>query len=180
MAGMDYDYLVFIGRFEPFHNGHHAVISHALRIAKHVIVLIGSANKARTIRNPWNVAEREVMIRAAFPHERERILIRPLRDHLYSDPLWVSDVQRAVGSLVRPDIENPRIGLIGYPKDHSSYYLRMFPQWQFVPTANLGGVSATDLRDYLFASREPDVGRDLLIRAGVPEPVFAMLMSFRD
>ena len=31
---MDFDYLVFIGRFEPFHNGHAAVARHALTKAR--------------------------------------------------------------------------------------------------------------------------------------------------
>lgn len=39
-----YDYLVFIGRFEPFHNGHAAVARHALGKARKLIVLIGSAD----------------------------------------------------------------------------------------------------------------------------------------
>jgi bifunctional NMN adenylyltransferase/nudix hydrolase len=40
---MRHDYLVFIGRFEPLHNGHLAVLRHALVLADKVIVLIGSA-----------------------------------------------------------------------------------------------------------------------------------------
>jgi bifunctional NMN adenylyltransferase/nudix hydrolase len=75
-----FDYLVFIGRFEPFHRGHFAVVERALKLAQQVIILIGSANKPRTIRNPWTIAEREVMIRAAFEHDSDRLIIRPLRD----------------------------------------------------------------------------------------------------
>ncbi|MGH1560634.1 adenylyltransferase/cytidyltransferase family protein [Caulobacter segnis] len=42
---MRYDYLVLIGRFQPFHNGHLAVLRHALRLADKVIVLVGSAGQ---------------------------------------------------------------------------------------------------------------------------------------
>jgi bifunctional NMN adenylyltransferase/nudix hydrolase len=173
------DYLVFIGRFEPFHRGHYGVAERALKLAEKVIILIGSANKPRTIRNPWTIAEREVMIRAAFERENDRLQIRPLRDHLYNDALWVSDVQRLVAEIIGPEWQNKKVGLIGYNKDHSSYYLEMFPQWEFVNAVNLAGISASDLRDYLF-SGPGDVGKDLLIKAGVPEPVFAMLRGFRD
>ena len=176
---MRFDYLVFIGRFEPFHNGHHAVVARALTLAQQVIVLIGSASKPRSIRNPWNVAEREVMIRASFPKDAERLSIRPLRDHLYNDALWVSEVQRTVAECTK-DAPSPRIGLIGHRKDLSSYYLEMFPQWDFVNTMNIAGVSASDLRDYLFDSVTRDEGKDLLIQANVPAPVFAMLKGFRD
>lgn len=47
-----YKYLVFIGRFQPFHSGHKAVIDEALKRADEVIMLIGSANLPRSLRNP--------------------------------------------------------------------------------------------------------------------------------
>ncbi len=177
---MRFDYLVFIGRFEPFHNGHQAVIARALSLAQHVIVLVGSANTPRSIRNPWNFCEREVMMRAAFPNEAARLLIRPLRDHLYNDALWVSEVQRTVAECTKDAPKTPKIGLIGHQKDQSSYYLEMFPQWELVSSANVAGVSATDLRDYLFDNESRDLGKDLLIQAAVPAPVFSMLKGFRD
>ena len=42
--GYQYDYLVFIGRFQPFHLGHKSVVDEALKLAENVIMLIGSAN----------------------------------------------------------------------------------------------------------------------------------------
>jgi bifunctional NMN adenylyltransferase/nudix hydrolase len=177
---MQFDFLVFIGRFEPFHNGHYSVVERALKLAHQVIILIGSSRKPRTIRNPWNASEREVMIRAAFATESARLLIHPLRDHLYNDAMWVSEVQRlvATASSAVPNAKaGPKIGLIGHRKDETSYYLAMFPQWELVNTVNVAGVSASDLREDLFAG---DPGRELLIRAAVPEPVFAMLKGFRE
>jgi bifunctional NMN adenylyltransferase/nudix hydrolase len=174
-----FDYLVFIGRFEPFHRGHFSVVERALKVAKQVIVLIGSANKPRTIRNPWTAAEREVMIRAAFDSDSPRLLIRPLRDHLYNDALWIKDVQQLVADATGSQDSSLRIGLIGCNKDYSSYYLKMFPQWTLVNAVNCAGISASELRDYLF-SGAGDPGKDLLIKAGVPDPVFAMLKGFRD
>ena len=87
---MDYDYLVFIGRFEPFHNGHAAVARYALSRARKVIFLVGSADTPRTIRNPWTVAERAVMIQSALGDAGDRLIIRPLRDHLYNESLWIA------------------------------------------------------------------------------------------
>lgn len=176
---MQFDYVVFIGRFEPFHNGHHAVVSRALKLAERVIVLVGSANKPRSIRNPWNVSEREVMIRSAFPNDASRLIIRPLRDHLYNDSLWVTDVQRTVAEITASS-PGAKVALIGHRKDSSSQYLEMFPQWELIHSPNVAGVSASDLREYLFAGGEGDLGKDLLIKAAVPEPVFAMLKGFRE
>ena len=172
---MQFDHLVFIGRFEPFHHGHRAVIERALTLASRVIVLVGSANKPRTNRNPWNAHEREVMILESFPESRDRILVRPLRDHLYNETQWVTEVQRIVHAASEG---SQKVGLIGYSKDRTSYYLKSFPQWKLVEAPNVEGVSATELRHSLFLMDE-DPGQRLLLKAGLPDPVFEMLMAFR-
>ena len=70
---MDYDYLVFIGRFEPFHNGHLAVARYGLTRARKIVFLVGSADTPRTIKNPWTVAERTVMIESALADAASRL-----------------------------------------------------------------------------------------------------------
>ena len=181
------DYLVFIGRFEPFHNGHAAVARHALARARKLIVLIGSADTPRTIKNPWTVAERAVMIQSSLADAADRLLIRPLHDHLYNESQWIAAVQRAVAEAIRADQGsadggnvNAKIGLIGQDKDASSYYLREFPQWPLVDVRQTETLSATELRRYLFeANRLDSHGGLMLIRANVPGPVFDMLDAFR-
>jgi bifunctional NMN adenylyltransferase/nudix hydrolase len=181
-TAVDFDYLVFIGRFEPFHNGHAAVARHALGRAKNVIFLIGSADTPRTLRNPWTVAERAVMIQAALDGVGDRLIIRPLRDHLYNESLWVAGVQRTVADAIRDHRgdANARVGLIGFDKDASSYYLREFPQWPLVDVQHTEALSATELRRYLFEAGDIDFhGALLMLRANVPQPVFEMLEAFR-
>ncbi|WP_425508306.1 bifunctional nicotinamide-nucleotide adenylyltransferase/Nudix hydroxylase [Tahibacter amnicola] len=175
---MRFDYLVFIGRFEPFHNGHHAVVRHALGLAAKVIILVGSAGKPRSTRNPWNANEREVMIRAAVGAEADRLLIRPLSDHLYNETAWISLVQRQVAAAIADDggAADARVGLVGRDKDASSYYLREFPQWELCNVQHCEVLSATEIRDHLFSA---DEGGQLLIKANVPPPVAAMLEAFR-
>ena len=131
---MEFDYLVFIGRFEPFHNGHAAVARLALSRARKLIFLVGSADAPRSLRNPWPVAERAVMIQAALDGHAHRLLIRPLRDHLYNEAQWIANVQRQVADALRNDgaAADAKVGLIGMDKDASSYYLREFPQWPLV------------------------------------------------
>lgn len=179
---MDYDYLVFIGRFEPFHNGHAAVARHALGKARKLIFLVGSADTPRTIKNPFTVAERAVMIQSALADAAERLIVRPLRDHLYNEAQWIAAVQRAVAEAIRLDGggADARIGLIGQDKDASSYYLREFPQWSLVDVQHTATLSATELRRYLYEANQVDShGGLMLIRANVPGPVFDMLDAFR-
>ena len=62
MVQRDFDFLVFIGRFQPYHNGHHTVVTEALRRASFLVLLLGSAHRPRCTRNPWTFAEREAMV----------------------------------------------------------------------------------------------------------------------
>lgn len=175
---MRFDYLVFIGRFEPLHNGHLAVARHGLSLARKLIILVGSARKPRSTRNPWNASEREVMIRAALADAGDRVLFCPLADHLYSETLWVAEVQRTVAEIVHADGGEPEaaIGLIGREKDSSSYYLQEFPQWELVDVQHCEVLSATEIRNYLFSG---DEGAMLMVKANVPVPVHGMLEAFR-
>jgi len=179
---MEHDYLVFIGRFEPFHNGHAAVARHALARARKLIVLVGSADTPRTIRNPWSASERAVMIRAALGEDSARVLVHPLRDHLYNEAQWITSVQRTVAEAIRIDggAEDARVGLVGQDKDASSYYLAEFPQWPLLDVRRSETLSATDLRRYLFEADGPSASGALrLLEANVPTPVYEMLDAFR-
>lgn len=181
-APRELDYLVFIGRFEPFHVGHAAVARYALSKARKLIFLVGSADTPRTTKNPWTVAERAVMIEAALGAEMARAVVRPLRDRLYSETLWIADVQRTVADVLREDgaPDAAKVGLVGQDKDRSSYYLREFPQWTLVDVQHTESLSATELRRYFFDAGSPDgEGGMLLLKANVPAPVFAMLEAFR-
>ncbi|MGO3322452.1 MAG: adenylyltransferase/cytidyltransferase family protein, partial [Psychrobacter faecalis] len=96
----DYRYLVFIGRFQPFHCGHKAVVDEALKRADNVIMLIGSANLPRSLRNPFSVDERAAMIKNAYsPAEAARIHCVGLDDALYNDTRWLQYVQTGVKSV---------------------------------------------------------------------------------
>ena len=179
---MDFDYLVFIGRFEPFHNGHAAVARYALTRARKVIFLVGSADTPRTIKNPWSVGERAVMIQSALADTADRLIIRPLRDHLYNESQWIATVQRTVADAIKADggQASAHIGLIGKDKDATSYYLQEFPQWDLVDVKHTETLSATELRRYLYEANQLEShGGRMMIRANVPGPVFDMLEAFR-
>lgn len=153
----DFDYLIFIGRFQPFHLGHKSVIDEALKRAKNVIMLIGSANLPRSLRNPFTVEERTSMIKGAYNEATaERIHCVGLDDALYNDTRWLQYVQACVKS-VTGDISNQtvKVGLIGHSKDSSSYYLSLFPNWASVSVPNYHNLSATPLRDGFLMGATP-------------------------
>ena len=155
MSNKTFDFLVFIGRFQPFHIGHLKVIETALAQAEHVILLVGSSYQARSLRNPWTFAEREQFIQEAFADVGERLIIAPLLDETYNDQAWITRVQQTVQGIAcqyppKVGSQQTRIGLIGHNKDHSSYYLAMFPQWASVNVDNVAGISSTPLREQYF------------------------------
>lgn len=56
---------LFIGRFQPFHDGHRKCIETILTTCDRCIVLMRETEK--TEKNPFDTEKRKAMIRAAFP-----------------------------------------------------------------------------------------------------------------
>lgn len=182
-----FDFIVYIGRLTPPHVGHIASIERALELADRVIVVLGSADRARSIKDPWTVNERKVMIRHSLPKQATaRIVITAVADRMYNDAQWLLDVQRVVTSAIAESGGDPAtatVGLIGLSKDASSFYLDMFPQWPRVTVGFVDGLSATEVRDLYFGlsgDEGEDRGRWMKLEASVPEPVIAWLRTFRD
>ncbi len=146
---MEYRHAVVIGRFQPFHNDHLRVVEHGLEIADQVIVVIGSSNAAPSTKNPFTLRQRSDMIRWSIPNEakRRRVHIVGVRDHYYNDQVWLADVQAKTDPLIQ---DGEAVALLGSYKDSSSYYLKMFPQWEFVPVRT-GDINSTDIREYLLS-----------------------------
>lgn len=165
-----YRLTVVVGRFQPFHIIHLQLVQKALELGEKTLVILGSAKRAPNIKNPFTPAMREEMIRACFSAEdNARLVFKPLRDHPYNESNWVSEVQNlvrneqeelldAAGVEFEPAMHNIVLGqvktaLVGHYKDHSSYYLKVFPQWQFeeiVTDPKLSrNISGTDIRERL-------------------------------
>jgi nicotinamide-nucleotide adenylyltransferase len=85
-----------VGRFQPFHKGHLAVIKEVLGECADLIVVIGSAEDSHTEKNPFTAGERYQMIIASLTgDELARTHIIPVRDvNRYS--VWVNHVESYV------------------------------------------------------------------------------------
>lgn len=144
---------VVIGRFQPFHDGHAAVLREALARAPRVIVVLGSAYQARSPRHPFSWAERAEMVRLALTEaERARVEFLPLRD-LYDETAWVEAVRQGVQRMAGHD----EVLLVGHFKDATSDYLRRFAPWQLVSLPRQHRVDATQLRAALYESDPADL-----------------------
>lgn len=167
-------YGVYIGRFQPPHQAHLLVMLEALQNVGQLIVVIGSARAARTTKNPFTAEERQQVISAMLREagvSEQRLRFVPVRDHLYNEGLWLSEVQGGVAEQTRGSRD---VALIGHIKDESSYYLRSFPTWTFLPTHVVSPLNATDVRRALFEDRLSDV-------AGmVPPATQTFLQAFQE
>jgi bifunctional NMN adenylyltransferase/nudix hydrolase len=138
---------IYIGRFQPFHNAHLGIAVECLRQVDLLLLVLGSAQEFRTPKNPFTVAERSAMIRDSLEEigiPPERILTEGLDDHP-DDEVWCADLRKLVGGYT------PKPILFGAEKDNTSYYLRIFPDWELrvLPVRIL--ISATEVRQRYFS-----------------------------
>jgi bifunctional NMN adenylyltransferase/nudix hydrolase len=163
---------VYIGRFEPPHAAHLDVMVEALGQVQKLIVVIGSARAARNIKNPFTADERQQLILDLLTEagiKASRVLFVHVRDYFYNESLWLSEVQRGVTAHTHGSSD---VALIGHLKDESSYYLRSFPAWEFLPTHVVSPLSATEVRRAYF---EGELER---VRQIVPPAVWTFLDRF--
>ena len=126
-----YGTLVLIGRFQPFHNAHLEIIKRATALTKQLVVIVGSANQPRTYKNPFTFDERKQMILDACRGMQSgvfQVYVEPNIDTMYNDQAWAVRVQ---GIVSKYRVLGGKTGIIGHKKDDSSFYLDMFPQWEF-------------------------------------------------
>lgn len=171
---MNYHFAVFIGRFQPLHIGHQHIIDRALENADRLIILVGSADTARSIRNPFTLQERTGFLSSSYSKELDsgRIIVRGISDRAYNDDAWIAEVQRIVTEVVLEvgNHDSPhstihgtrdfKIALSGYGKDGTSFYLKMFPEWGGIDIpSQYGTFNSTDIRNDYFR-RSPLIPHD--------------------
>ncbi len=81
---------LFIGRFQPFHNGHLNVAKSLSKKYDEIIIGIGSSQEKNTKENPFSYNERKTMISKTLKANKiKNFKIYPIPD-LYDDVKWVS------------------------------------------------------------------------------------------
>ncbi|PWF55024.1 bifunctional nicotinamide-nucleotide adenylyltransferase/Nudix hydroxylase [Massilia glaciei] len=153
------DVAVLIGRFQPFHNGHAALLKAALASAPHVVVVLGSSFRSRSAKNPFTWEERAAMIDGSLAaEERTRVSYLAARDY-YNDPRWAAEVRAGVKRMA-PAAQ--KIALVAFFKDVSSYYLNNFPEWEPLSVKVEAEIDATRIRRVLFEAEDLDVSLSVI------------------
>lgn len=143
---MTYRVGIFIGRFQPLHIGHQAIIEKMISEVDLPIVIIGSANSPSTILNPFSYTDRESLIKSIYPS----LQILPINDYKYQDHLWLEKIKELIEPFEFINNKKSEIIIYGFPKDNSSDYLNWFPEYKHNYVKTNLNVSSTDIREIYF------------------------------
>jgi len=181
----EYDLVVYIGRFQPFHIAHQKTIERGFELADNVLVLVGSAYGARSIDNPFSFDERNMMISSTFYDEyftsatEHNLEVKPARDFTYDINAWIANTNKIVNAHVKENLlDETKIAIIGHDKDATSFYLNHFPQWAeiempaYPPVGDT--IDATKIRRLMFEKNYH------FTKGVLPFPVYAMLFETYD
>lgn len=166
------DVALVIGRFQPFHHGHVALVAHALEVGRRALLVVGSAGAPRSVKNPFTAEERIAMIRDSFsPEQQQRLGFLKVRDY-YDEPRWANAVKNAVEA----ESAGP-VALVGFRKDDSSAYLSLFPQWREHALPRQAPIDGTALRRLYLGADSAELAAELV--ESVPPAVARFLAAFK-
>ena len=126
-----HDTALLIGRFEPVHSGHLALLQEALRQAPQVIVVVGSAWQPRSPKNPFTWQEREAMLRDDHATAHTAAHVDP-EDALKPSPCSPQCLS-----------QGGHIGIVLHSNGHSSEFTNPVSQREIMPARHL--MRATNL-----------------------------------
>jgi len=82
----------YIGRFQPYHDGHHRMVSEIAQEVDELVVGIGSAGDSHSTRNPFTAGERVMMVTKALDEVDITTYVVPIED-LDRNGVWVGHVR---------------------------------------------------------------------------------------
>ncbi|MBU2637619.1 MAG: nicotinamide-nucleotide adenylyltransferase [Nanoarchaeota archaeon] len=150
---------LFIGRFQPFHNGHLSVIKQMEKKCDEIIIAIGSSQYGFYKENPMTAGERIAAISAVLRKELKLPFYLILVEDIHCYPKYVSHVKSLVPRF--NVVYNTDNGVIEELFREAGYEVRQFEQR--IKTR------ATDVRNLIAKGKE--------WKHLVPENVFSFLVK---
>lgn len=148
-------------RAQAFHTGHRHMLREAKSKCDLLLILIGSANSARTIKNPFTYHERKHEITKFLQHNfsDDGFKIYPLNDYKYSDTQWMSDVDAIISENAGADSE---VIMFGHQKTGNTYLDLLAVQYKFVNIESIYDINATEIRNRWFKNERHHFHEDVL------------------
>lgn len=171
---------VFIGRMSPFHNGHASDLDLIGSYSDHLLVLIGSSYRSRSLKNPFSYPDRAAVVGQYLQnHKKCNFGILPLEDNPYNDNEWIASVQSIIKQYQRQNgLVDYDVELVASDKEDSSAYPHWFPGFKkkIIPAYRdeFGHImAATNIRDLYFGGISINP-----FRTAVPEETMEFLVDF--
>jgi nicotinamide-nucleotide adenylyltransferase len=154
---MDPKRALFLGRFQPYHNGHDAVIRRIAPETDELIIAVGSAQYSHTLRDPFTAGERIMMITRALADLSITKYVLPIED-IEQNALYVAHIARLTPPFQVVYSNNPLV-------------IRLFEEAGIpvkqVPPVDRQHLWGTKIRELMLQGEE--------WRRFVPEPVCAVI-----
>lgn len=152
---------MYLGRFQPFHNGHKYIVEWMMEECERVVIVIGSSDKKGTIQNPFPAWERAMMIKSVYPCSGVDVVCIPDRPSISNDEGW--------GEYVIEHLRNygydPDVIYQGLETERTSW-------WKSYPDITVQNVSRLDIPISATLIRAAIVeGKDDFIREHCPYAV---------
>lgn len=147
----------YIGRFQPYHNGHHQMVKEIATEVDELVLGIGSAGDSHSTRNPFTAGERIMMVTKSVVDFDITTYAVPIED-LERNSVWVSHVQSMSPAFDVAYSNNP---LVIQLFKEAGVDVRQSPMF------NRGVLQGSELRDRMIS------GGDW--RSLVPEPVAGVI-----
>ncbi|WP_123538989.1 nicotinamide-nucleotide adenylyltransferase [Halosimplex salinum] len=147
----------YIGRFQPFHNGHRAMVEHIVEEVDELVLGIGSADVSHTVRNPFTAGERVMMVTKAVEDVDVPTYVVPIED-IDRNAVWVSHIMSMSPSFDVAYSNNP---LVVQLFEERGIEVRQSPMFD---RERLEGSDIRDrmLDDDTWNDRVPDVVADVI------------------
>lgn len=118
------DRALYVGRFQPYHLGHHSVVRTIASEVDELVIVVGSAQLSHEIDDPFTGGERYLMISSSLKEgDISNYYIVPVID-IFRNAVWVSHVE----SLIPPvDVVYTNSDLIERLFKESKYDVRKPP-----------------------------------------------------
>jgi pantetheine-phosphate adenylyltransferase len=150
---------VFLGTFDPIHNGHLAMIRTALRVVDRVFVVMGNNPKKSARGQLLSLDERVEVIRTLFPDGR--VVPQALEED------FVGQVRRNGAELLLQGLRSPEDAVEGWP--YVTSMLEKAPDLLTVFVHSKMAFSSTRVRELLAEGRYEELG--------VPEMILERLIA---
>ena len=156
----------YIGRYQPFHDGHRHMVEEIAEEVDELVLGIGSAGDSHTTRNPFTAGERVMMVTKAVEDLPVTTYVVPIED-LDRNSVWVSHVR---SMTPRFDVAYSNNPLVVRLFEEAGVEVRQSPMFR------RDVLEGTELRERMIRGRDwealvPDTVADVIEEVGGVERI---------